>query len=244
MEELNKLIEQAIIKYDNFGEPKPTKQSSIKAYRDIICKLHTAVFPDSECKYPNSKELCKIFENHSVILKKLNSGDWVDLSASTKKNYLNVLISIIPKIKSIEPDFTKSMKWVVKKTAELKEIWGNYKIIIETLKKVPWGNEPKTNEMEKEKEIDETEVEEEVEEEEPVIEKEKKEKKQKKIPVCNIEKLIVCSNINLKIHNFSMDLDKLLYKKLSLQNELILLEKQTDDIIKHKAEAVKTLLEY
>jgi hypothetical protein len=41
-----------------------------------------------------------------------------------------------------------------------------------------------------------------------------------------------------------MDLDKLLYKKLSLQNELLLLEKQTDDIIKHKAEAVKTLLEY
>ena len=231
MEQLNTLIEEAIVKYDNFGEPKPTKQSSIKAYRDIICKLHSAVFPDSECKYPNSKELCKIFENHSVILKKLNSGDWIDLSASTKKNYLNVLISIIPKIKSIEPDFTKSMKWVVKKTAELKEIWGNYKIIIETLKK---ADLPKTNEMEKEKET-------EIEEEEPVIEKEKKQKKES---VCNVEKLIVCSNINLKIHNFSMDLDRLLYKKLSLQNELLLLEKQTDDIIKHKAEAVKTLLEY
>ena len=233
MEELNKLIEEAVVKYDNFGEKKPIKQSSVKAYRDIICKLHTAVFPDAECKYPNSKELCKIFENHSVILKKLNSGDWLDLSASTKKNYLNVLISIIPKIKSIEPDFTKSMKWVVKKTAELKEIWENYKIIINTLKKC---DSPKTNEMEKEKE---TEVEE--TEEEPVIEKEKK---QKKVEVCNVEKLIVCSNINLKIHNFSMDLDKLLYKKLSLQNELLLLEKQTDDIIKHKAEAVKTLLEY
>ena len=233
MEQLNKLIEEAIVKYDGFGEPKPIKQSSIKAYRDILCKLHTAVFPDSECKYPNSKELCKIFENHSVILKKMNSGDWLDLSASTKKNYLNVLISIIPKIKSIEPDFTKSMKWVVKKSAELKEIWENYKIIINTLKKC---DSPKTNEMEKEKE---TEVEE--TEEEPVIEKEKK---QKKVEVCNVEKLIVCSNINLKIHNFSMDLDRLLYKKLSLQNELLLLEKQTDDIIKHKAEAVKTLLEY
>jgi hypothetical protein len=124
MEELNKLIEEAIVKYDNFGEKKPIKQSSVKAYRDIISKLHSAVFPDSECKYPNSKELCKIFENYSVILKKLNSGDWVDLSASTKKNYLNVLISIIPKIKSIEPDFTKSMKWVVKKTAELKRNLG------------------------------------------------------------------------------------------------------------------------
>lgn len=238
MEELNKLIEEAVVKYDNFGEKKPIKQSSVKAYRDIICKLHSAVFPDAECKYPNSKELCKIFENHSVILKKLNSGDWLDLSASTKKNYLNVLISIIPKIKSIEPDFTKSMKWVVKKTAELKEVWENYKLIIETLKK---ADLPKTNEMEKEKETEINEMEKEVEKE---VEEELELEEQKKIPVCHIEKLIVCSNMNLKIHNFSMDLDRLLYKKLSLQNELLLLEKQTDDIIKHKAEAVKTLLEY
>ena len=241
MEELNKLIEQAIVKYDGFGEPKPTKQSSIKAYRDIICKLHSAVFPDAECKYPNSKELCKIFENHSVILKKLNSGDWLDLSASTKKNYLNVLISIIPKIKSIEPDFTKSMKWVVKKTAELKEVWENYKLIINTLKKC---DSPQINEMEKEMEIP-VEIKKEIEKEvEKEVEEELELEEQKKIPVCHIEKLIVCSNINLKIHNFSMDLDRLLYKKLSLQNELLLLEKQTDDIIKHKAEAVKTLLEY
>ena len=43
MEELNSLIEEAIVKYDNFGEKKPTKQSTIKAYRDIICKLKTNI---------------------------------------------------------------------------------------------------------------------------------------------------------------------------------------------------------
>ena len=43
MEDINNLIEEAIVKYDNFGDKKPTKQSSVKAYRDILCKLHIPV---------------------------------------------------------------------------------------------------------------------------------------------------------------------------------------------------------
>ena len=56
MEELNSLIEEAIVKYDNFGEKKPTKQSTIKAYRDIICKLHTAINHQNENKNPDKKK--------------------------------------------------------------------------------------------------------------------------------------------------------------------------------------------
>mgnify|MGYP003639695412 CR=1 FL=1 len=135
MEQINKLIEEAIIKFDNFGEKKPTKQSSVKAYRDILCKLHTAIHPQSENKYPDEKELCKIFENHNIILKKFDNGEWLDLSVATKKNYLNVIINIIPKIKSIEPHLSKSKKWVDKKITELKVIMDNYKSIIDTIKK-------------------------------------------------------------------------------------------------------------
>ena len=135
MEQINKLIEEAIIKFDNFGEKKPTKQSSVKAYRDILCKLHTAIHPQSENKYPDEKELCKIFENHNIILKKFDNREWLDLSVATKKNYLNVIINIIPKIKSIEPHLSKSKKWVDKKITELKVIMDNYKSIIDTIKK-------------------------------------------------------------------------------------------------------------
>ncbi len=135
MEQINKLIEEAIIKFDNFGHPKPTKQSTVKAYRDILCKLHTAIHPQSENKYPDEKELCKIFENHNIILKKFDNGEWLDLSVATKKNYLNVLINIIPKMKSIEPHLSKSKKWVDKKITELKIIMDNYKNIIDTIKK-------------------------------------------------------------------------------------------------------------
>ena len=135
MEQINKLIEEAIIKFDNFGEKKPTKQSSVKAYRDILCKLHTAIHPQSENKYPDEKELCKIFENHNIILKKFDNGEWLNLSVATKKNYLNVIINIIPKIKSIEPHLSKSKKWVDKKITELKVIMDNYKSIIDTIKK-------------------------------------------------------------------------------------------------------------
>ncbi len=135
MEQINKLIEEAIIKFDNFGEKKPTKQSSVKAYRDILCKLHTAIHPQSENKYPDEKELCKIFENHNIILKKFENGEWLDLSVATKKNYLNVLINIIPKMKSIEPHLSKSKKWVDKKITELKVIMDNYKSIIDTINK-------------------------------------------------------------------------------------------------------------
>ena len=135
MEQINKLIEEAIIKFDNFGHPKPTKQSTVKAYRDILCKLHTAIHPQSENKYPDEKELCKIFENHNIILKKFDNGEWLDLSVATKKNYLNVLINIIPKMKSIEPHLSKSKKWVDKKITELKVIMDNYKSIIDTIKK-------------------------------------------------------------------------------------------------------------
>ncbi len=135
MEQINKLIEEAIIKFDNFGHPKPTKQSTVKAYRDILCKLHTAIHPQSENKYPDEKELCKIFENHNIILKKFDNGEWLDLSVATKKNYLNVIINIIPKMKSIEPHLSKSKKWVDKKITELKVIMDNYKSIIDTIKK-------------------------------------------------------------------------------------------------------------
>ena len=132
MEQINKLIEESIVKYDNFGDKKPTKQSTIKAYRDIICKLHSTINPQSQNKYPTEIELCRIFENHNIILKKFENGEWLDLSVATKKNYLNVLINIIPKIKSIEPHFSKSKKWVDKKSNELKVIMDNYKSLIDT----------------------------------------------------------------------------------------------------------------
>ena len=172
MEELNSLIEEAIVKYDNFGEKKPTKQSTIKAYRDIICKLHTAINPQSENKYPNKKELCKIFENHNIILKKFDNGEWLELSVATKKNYLNVIINIIPKIKSIEADFSKSQKWVNKKVNELKVILDNYKNMIDTLNKCKKAKKQEDNDLEKLKEIVEDPVDEPLEPiiEEPVVE--------------------------------------------------------------------------
>lgn len=163
MEQINKLIEEAIIKFDNFGEKKPTKQSSVKAYRDILCKLHTAIHPQSENKYPDEKELCKIFENHNIILKKFENGEWLDLSVATKKNYLNVLINIIPKMKSIEPHLSKSKKWVDKKITELKVIMDNYKSIIDTINK----SKKEENSIEK-KSIEEEPIEPIVEE--PVVE--------------------------------------------------------------------------
>ena len=169
MEELNSLIEEAIVKFDNFGHPKPTKQSSIKAYRDILCKLHSSINPQSQNKYPDKKELCKIFENHSIILKKFDNGEWMELSVATKKNYLNVIINIIPKIKTIQPDFTKSQKWVNKKVNELKVILDSYKSMIDTLNKLKKSKKEECNDLEKLKEI----VEEPVVEKpiEPIIEK-------------------------------------------------------------------------
>ena len=171
MEQLNSLIEEAIVKYDNFGEKKPTKQSTVKAYRDILCKLHLAINPQSENKYPDKKELCKIFENHSIILKKFDNGEWLELSVATKKNYLNVIINIIPKIKSIEADFSKSQKWVNKKVSELKVILDNYINMINTLNKCKKVKKQEDNDLEKIKEIVEDPIEPVVEEQlEPIIE--------------------------------------------------------------------------
>jgi len=164
MEELNSLIEEAIVKFDNFGHPKPTKQSSIKAYRDILCKLHSSINPQSQNKYPDKKELCKIFENHNIILKKFDNGEWMELSVATKKNYLNVIINIIPKIKTIQPDFTKSQKWVNKKVNELKVILDSYKSMIDTLNKLKKSKKQEDNDLEKLKEIVDEPV-------EPVVEK-------------------------------------------------------------------------
>jgi len=152
MEQINKLIEESIVKYDNFGDKKPTKQSTVKAYRDIICKLHSTINPQSENKYPTEIELCKIFENHSLILKKFDNGEWLDLSVATKKNYLNVLINIIPKIKSIEPHFSKSKKWIDKKSNELKVIMDSYKTMIDTINKNKKVKQQETNDLEKLKE--------------------------------------------------------------------------------------------
>jgi len=163
MEDLNNLIEEAIVKYDNFGDKKPTKQSSVKAYRDILCKLHITLNPQSENKYPDKKELCKIFENHSIILKKFDNGEWMDLSIATKKNYLNVVINIIPKIKSIEPDFSKSQKWVNKKITELKVILDSYINMINTLNKSKKAKKQEDNDLEKLKEIIEDPVDEPIE---------------------------------------------------------------------------------
>lgn len=168
MEQINKLIEESIVKYDNFGDKKPTKQSTVKAYRDIICKLHSTINPQSENKYPTEIELCKIFENHTLILKKFDNGEWLDLSVATKKNYLNVLINIIPKIKSIEPHFSKSKKWVDKKSNELKVIMDSYKTMIDTLNKCKKAKQQETNDLEKLKEIVEDPIEPIIEE--PVVE--------------------------------------------------------------------------
>lgn len=168
MEQINKLIEESIVKYDNFGDKKPTKQSTVKAYRDIICKLHSTINPQSENKYPTEIELCKIFENHTLILKKFDNGEWLDLSVATKKNYLNVLINIIPKIKSIEPHFSKSKKWVDKKSNELKVIMDSYKTMIDTINKCKKVKQQETNDLEKLKEIVEDPIEPIIEE--PVVE--------------------------------------------------------------------------
>ena len=171
MEQINNLIEESIIKFDNFGHKKPTKQSTVKAYRDILCKLHTAIHPQSQNKYPDGKELCKIFENHNIILKKFENGEWLDLSVATKKNYLNVIINIIPKMKSIEPHLSKSKKWVDKKITELKIIMDNYKSIIDTIIKSKKIKE-KEESIEKESIEEEPVVEEPIEPvvEEPVVE--------------------------------------------------------------------------
>lgn len=162
MEEINSLIEEAIVKYDNFGEKKPTKQSTVKAYRDILCKLHSSINPQSQNKYPDKKELCKIFENHSIILKKFDNGEWMELSVATKKNYLNVIINIIPKIKSIQADFSKSQKWVNKKVNELKVILDNYKNMIDTLNKCKKAKKEEDNDLEKVKEIVEEQIDEDI----------------------------------------------------------------------------------
>jgi chromosome segregation ATPase len=66
---------------------------------------------------------------------------------------LNVIINIIPKIKTIQPDFTKSQKWVNKKVNELKVILDSYKSMIDTLNKLKKSKKQEDNDLEKLKEI-------------------------------------------------------------------------------------------
>ncbi|MAK55843.1 MAG: hypothetical protein CML17_08370 [Pusillimonas sp.] len=227
MEELNSLIEEAIVKYDNFGEKKPTKQSTIKAYRDIICKLHTAINPQSENKYPNKKELCKIFENHNIILKKFDNGEWLELSVATKKNYLNVIINIIPKIKSIEADFSKSQKWVNKKVNELKVILDNYKNMIDTLNKCKKAKKQEDNDLEKLKEIVENPIDEPIEPiiEEPVIELTSMEEINELIKLWTKQTELQCKRYSneVDLHNWMFELE-------TTKHELQILQKKIDTL--------------
>jgi len=249
MEELNLLIEEAIVKYDNFGHKKPTKQSTLKAYRDILCKLHIAINPQSENKYPNKKELCKIFENHSIILKKFDNGEWMELSVATKKNYLNVIINIIPKIKSIEPDFSKSQKWVNKKVNELKVILDNYINMINTLNKSKKAKKQEDNDLEKLKEIVEDPIEPIIEE--PVVELTSMDEINELIKLWNKQTELQCKRYTNEtdLHSWIFELEtakeelQFIQKKIDKLNSLILSAKTTDDVYTEHLKKIREKVE-
>ena len=253
MEDLNNLIEEAIVKYDNFGDKKPTKQSSVKAYRDILCKLHIAINPQSDNKYPDKKELCKIFENHSIILKKFDNGEWVDLSIATKKNYLNVVINIIPKIKSIEPDFSKSQKWVNKKVNELKVILDSYINMINTLNKCKKAKKQEDNDLEKLKEIIEDPVDEPLEPiiEEPVVELTSMDEITELIKLWNEDTELRCKRYanETDLHNWEFELEttkqelQFLQKKIDMLNFKIINANKTDDYYTDQLKNVRKQVE-
>ena len=246
MEQINKLIEESIVKYDNFGDKKPTKQSTVKAYRDIICKLHSTINPQSENKYPTEIELCKIFENHTLILKKFDNGEWLDLSVATKKNYLNVLINIIPKIKSIEPHFSKSKKWVDKKSNELKVIMDSYKTMIDTLNKCKKAKQQETNDLEK---LKEPVVEEPIEPiiEEPVVELTSMDEISNLMKLWNKQTELQCKRYSNEVdtHSWEFELEVAKQEQQFTQKRIDLLEfrvmngKNTDDYYTDQLKVVR-----
>ena len=253
MEDINNLIEEAIVKYDNFGDKKPTKQSSVKAYRDILCKLHIAINPQSDNKYPDKKELCKIFENHSIILKKFDNGEWVDLSIATKKNYLNVVINIIPKIKSIEPDFSKSQKWVNKKVNELKVILDSYINMINTLNKCKKAKKQEDNDLEKLKEIVEDPVDEPLEPiiEEPVVELTSMDEINELIKLWTKQTELCCKRYanETDLHSWEFELEtakqelQFIQKKIDMLNFKIINANKTDDYYTDQLKNVRKQVE-
>lgn len=249
MEELNSLIEEAIVKYDNFGHKKPTKQSSIKAYRDIICKLHIAINPQSQNKYPDKKELCKIFENHSIILKKFDNGEWMELSVATKKNYLNVIINVIPKIKSIQPDFSKSQKWINKKVNELKVILDSYINMINTLNKCKKTKKQEENDLEKLKEIVEEPIEPIIEK--PVVELTSMDEINELIKLWNKDTELRCRKFcnETNLHSWEFELEsakeelQFIQKKIDKLNSNIYICESNDDYLTEQLENVKEQIE-
>ena len=259
MEQINKLIEESIVKYDNFGDKKPTKQSTVKAYRDIICKLHSTINPQSENKYPTEIELCKIFENHSLILKKFDNGEWLDLSVATKKNYLNVLINIIPKIKSIEPHFSKSKKWVDKKSNELKVIMDNYKSLIDTINKNKKIKQQETNDLEKLKEpvVEEPVVEDPIDEpiepiiEEPVVELTSMDEISNLMKLWNKQTELQCKRYSNEVdtHSWEFELEVAKQQQQFTQKRIDLLQfrvingKNTDDYYTDQLKVVREQIE-
>ena len=248
MEQINKLIEEAIIKFDNFGHPKPTKQSTVKAYRDILCKLHTAINPQTENKYPDETELCKIFENHNIILKKFENGEWIDLSVATKKNYLNVIINIIPKMKSIEPHLSKSKKWVDKKITELKVIMDNYKTMIDTINK-----SKKIKEESIEKESIEPVEEEPIEPivEEPVVELTSMDEINELIKLWTKQTELQCKRYanETDLHSWEFELEtakqelQFIQKKIDMLNFKIINANKTDDYYTDQLKNVRKQVE-
>ena len=248
MEQINKLIEEAIIKFDNFGHPKPTKQSTVKAYRDILCKLHTAINPQTENKYPDEKELCKIFENHNIILKKFENGEWLDLSVATKKNYLNVIINIIPKMKSIEPHLSKSKKWVDKKITELKVIMDNYKTMIDTINKCK-----KIKEESIEKESIEPVEEEPIEPivEEPIVELTSMDEINELIKLWTKQTELQCKRYTNEtdLHSWEFELEtakqelQFIQKKIDMLNFKIINANKTDDYYTDQLKNVRKQVE-
>ena len=248
MEQINKLIEEAIIKFDNFGHPKPTKQSTVKAYRDILCKLHTAINPQTENKYPDEAELCKIFENHNIILKKFENGEWIDLSVATKKNYLNVIINIIPKMKSIEPHLSKSKKWVDKKITELKVIMDNYKTMIDTINK-----SKKIKEESIEKESIEPVEEEPIEPivEEPVVELTSMDEINELIKLWTKQTELQCKRYanETDLHSWEFELEtakqelQFIQKKIDMLNFKIINANKTDDYYTDQLKNVRKQVE-
>ena len=259
MEQINKLIEESIVKYDNFGDKKPTKQSTVKAYRDIICKLHSTINPQSQNKYPNEIELCRIFENHNFILKKFDNGEWLDLSVATKKNYLNVLINIIPKIKSIEPHFSKSKKWIDKKSNELKVIMDNYKTMIDTINKCKKVKQQETNDLEKLKEpvVEEPVVEDPIDEpiepiiEEPVVELTSMDEISNLMKLWNKQTELQCKRYSNEVdtHSWEFELEvakqelHFTQKRIDLLNKRISNSLNTDDILTDQLKVVREEIE-
>ena len=227
MEDINNLIEEAIVKYDNFGDKKPTKQSSVK--------------------------LCKIFENHSIILKKFDNGEWVDLSIATKKNYLNVVINIIPKIKSIEPDFSKSQKWVNKKVNELKVILDSYINMINTLNKCKKAKKQEDNDLEKLKEIVEDPVDEPLEPiiEEPVVELTSMDEINELIKLWTKQTELCCKRYanETDLHSWEFELEtakqelQFIQKKIDMLNFKIINANKTDDYYTDQLKNVRKQVE-